>query len=230
MNQYDSIAQYYEELMGDKGDLPNQHLLDPILLDLLPKEKDRIVLDFGCGSGRWTKVLAAKYQSVKGIDKAQEMLQIAKRMRTADNITYTAADLENELPFPDESFDLEFANMVVHYVAGLEGMAKELYRVAKPGCMLMFSTHHPTFDLARYEFLSNATTRTEFTTTGSLKGKVSLERFYEPWEQLIAHFTTAGFHLRTQQDAIITAEFAKIYPRYQQYVGLPRFTVLQFTK
>jgi len=46
----------------------------------------------------------------------------------------------------------------------------------------------------------------------------------------IKHFTNAGFTLEAQKDAIIPADFIKIYPRYENYVGLPRFTVFKFKK
>ncbi len=147
MNQYDSIAAYYEALMGDAGDLPNHHLLNPILLEFLPQEKQLDALDVGCGSGRWTKVLAAKYNKVIGFDKSKEMLQIAKEKRSAHNIIYKHIDLEAVLPFEDTAFDLIFSNMVMHYLSDIQHAANELYRVAKSNGVLLFSTHHPEFDL-----------------------------------------------------------------------------------
>lgn len=52
MTQYNTIASYYEQLMGNTGDIPNNHLLNPVLSTLLPHKNVSKVLDAGCGTGR----------------------------------------------------------------------------------------------------------------------------------------------------------------------------------
>lgn len=229
MNQYDPIASIYENLMGDVGDLPNQYLLDPILLELLPPQANLSVLDVGCGSGRWTKILAQKYDMIIGIDNSSKMLQIAKDKRVKNNIIYQQSELEKPLSFAAKTFDLIFSNLVVHYVKNIHALAQELYRISKPGGILLVSTHHPAFYIARYPQLKKISTRTAFTAK-SLKGRVFLERFYEPLISFLSHFTDAGFLLQTQKDTVITQDFIKLYPRYKKFVGLPRFIVLKFKK
>src|SRR3990167_6925661 len=230
MNQYDLLASLYEKLMGDLGDLPNKYLLNPILLKHLPQDKNLYVLDAGCGSGRWTKVLAGRYDKVIGVDNSKELLKIAKNDRSAANISYSFSDLENPLPFEDNIFDLIFSNMVVHYLSNMTKIANEFYRILKSNGTLLFSTHHPKFDLARYKFLKQVNKRTKFVNKDSLKGKAAVTRYYEPIDLFIKHFIDAGFILISQEDRIITPEFEKIYPRYRDYVGLPRFTVFKFQK
>ncbi len=215
--------------MGDSGDLPNHYLLNPILSDMLRLVKQHQVLDLGCGSGRWTKILAQKYDQITGIDNSLNMLKIAQEKRSAPNIVYKKVNVEELLPFADESFNFIFSNMVMHYLADIETIAKELYRILKPNCLLLFSTQHPRFDIARYNSLKDIPNRFKFQTR-FLKGKVILTRFYEPLSLFITHFTKAGFILEAQKEAVITAEFAKIYPKYGKYIGYPRFVVFKFSK
>lgn len=229
MSQFDAFASYYEILMGDNGDLPNHYLLDPLLLPLFPKEYRLFVLDAGCGSGRWTKVLSTKYKKIIGIDISEGMLDIAKKKRSGKKIIYKQAELGKLLPFADSSFDFIFSNMVMHYVGNIKKTARELYRVLKSGSSLLFSTQHETFDLARYDFLQGVTKRIEFETK-SLKDKVILKRYFEPIVPFIKHFTDAGFIMEVQKEAIISQDFIKIYPKYEKHIGLPRFLVLKFKK
>ncbi len=229
MNQYDLVAAQYEKLMGDVGDLPNSHLLNPLLTSLLPHDSHLHVLDVGCGNGRWTILLAKKYHTVIGIDKSEEMLEITRKKRHAANINYKQLDIEYDLPFAENSFDFIFSNMVMHYVKYIAKTAKELIRILKPNGELLFSTQHPLFTIARYTSLKDIHVRTEFKSK-SLNGSAVLSRYHDPLDSFIAHFTNAGFILETQKDAIITEEFTKLYPSYANFIGLPRFVVLKFRK
>lgn len=229
MSQYNSFATYYESLMGDKGDLPNHHLLDTLTLPLLPKKSKLVVLDVGCGNGRWTKALSVKYRKIIGIDIAEGMLEIARNIRPGCNIIYKKMELGKKLFFESSSFDFIFSNMVMHYIADVDNAAGELYRVLKPGGSLLFTTQNETFDLLRYDFLRGIDKRIEFKTK-SLKGKVTLKRYFEPNARFIKHFTDAGLILKNQLEPIITKDFVKIYPKYKKYVGKPRFLILNFYK
>lgn len=51
--------------------------------------KPSVALDFGCGVGRLTKVMATIAETVYGIDVAPAMLEIARQQAPA-NVTYTA--------------------------------------------------------------------------------------------------------------------------------------------
>lgn len=165
-----------------------------------------------------------------GIDISEEMVALAKEKRQLDNISYQTTSLEQPLPFEADSFDLVFSNMVMHYIENLDQTAAELHRVLKSKGTLLFSTQNSTFDRARFDFLRETTERTKFATKDSLKGKVSLERYFEPNENLIQHFLDAGFVLEATHHTIIFDDFIEIYPRYKNYVGLPRFLVLKFRK
>lgn len=227
--QYDTLAPLYEKLMGDEGDLPNKYLLNPLLIERLPDNRALDVLEAGCGTGRWSAILAEKYQHVVALDKAHGMMKIALEKRSSPNISYVAADLEGPLPFKDNSFGFIFSNMVMHYVADIDKVAREFYRVMKHGSRLVFSTMHPQYDAAKDPSLRDKQTRTQYLTE-TLNGTATLTMFYERLDLFIFHFTNAGLTLIEEKDAIITPEFVNIYPRYKNYVGLARFAIFVFEK
>jgi SAM-dependent methyltransferase len=93
-------------------------------------------LDFGCGAGRLTRALAARFELVVGVDIAPAMLDLARR----DNPVAARCEfLLNPRPdlalFGDGEFDLVYSSVVLqHLPPGLiRGYLAELARVLRPG-------------------------------------------------------------------------------------------------
>lgn len=229
MTQYDPLALSYEELMGDKGDMPHQLLIDPLMFDLLPKDKNSNVLDVGCGNGYWAKILAQKYKNVVAIDSSKKLIKIATKKRSFANIEYRIVDIEEHLPFEDNSFNLIFSNMVLQYIKNIQNVVEELYRILNGKGSLLLSITHPTYELLKESSLRKRTIRTKYSTV-TLGGKASLTMYYEPLNSFSQHFQNVGFSKVLQKDAIITEELAKHYPRYKGQVGIPRAVIFLFSK
>jgi len=125
-NLYDDVWANFDQPMVEEA---FQLLLTRILRNNLPIDlfKDKVVLDMGCGSGRYSiaiKRLGAK--KVIGID-----LGDGKKIKY-EGVEYLKASAL-ELPFPDNHFDFVFSNGVLHHtIDPLKGI-KEIYRVLKPG-------------------------------------------------------------------------------------------------
>jgi arabinofuranan 3-O-arabinosyltransferase len=97
-------------------------------------------LDFGCGAGRLTRALAARFELVVGVDIAPAMLDLARR----DNPVATRCEfLLNPRPdlalFGDGEFDLVYSSVVLqHLPPGLiRGYLAEFARVLRPGGSLV---------------------------------------------------------------------------------------------
>ncbi|MGB6163158.1 MAG: class I SAM-dependent methyltransferase [Pseudonocardiaceae bacterium] len=69
----------------------------------------RRALDVGCGTGRYTVMLADRYDDVVGIDVAPTMIEIAERDRLRPNIRYQTRDVLSLRPEHDGRFDLVLA-------------------------------------------------------------------------------------------------------------------------
>jgi len=98
--------------------------------------KNKVLLDLGSGSGRYTIALAllSEAKKVYGVDLGEESIkrgkEIAKKAGVS-NIEFKVADVL-KLPFEDNFFDFIFCNGVLHHTDDMEKGIKELFRVLKP--------------------------------------------------------------------------------------------------
>lgn len=89
-------------------------------------------LDFGCGLGRMTRALAARYDQVIGIDVSDEMVSRANRLRISEATKYIHV-LETPWPIDDDAVDLAFSTIVVQHIPGPHNarVVDELFRVSR---------------------------------------------------------------------------------------------------
>lgn len=85
--------------------------------------KDSTLLDVGCGNGFFTYYFA-KICQVTGLDFSKKMLEINPHHKLVHG------DAEN-LPFPDESFDITFCSNLLHHLENPERTMQEMKRVAR---------------------------------------------------------------------------------------------------
>ncbi len=77
---------------------------------------------------------------VTGIDVSKIMIDVARK--AVPSAKFYVADMQ-KLPFKDNSFDLIFYGLSVHYVKDLNKVFKEAYRTLRRGGRMIVSTHHP---------------------------------------------------------------------------------------
>ncbi len=94
------------------------------------------VLDAGCGTGYFSRCWRTVGKKVSALDLAEGMLLYARHQDSADQ--YVMGDIE-QLPLPDGSVDICFSNLVVQWCR-LNVVLAELYRVTRPGGIILFST------------------------------------------------------------------------------------------
>ncbi len=96
------------------------------------------VLDYGCGHGMASVVLARSGANVTAFDLSPGYIAEARERARANgvNVTCTVADGE-ELPFPDASFDAVWGNAILHHL-DLTLAGRELCRVLKPDGVAVF--------------------------------------------------------------------------------------------
>jgi SAM-dependent methyltransferase len=119
----------------------------PVLRELLPAPGAR-TLDFGCGEGRVSRLLASLGHRVTGIDASPAMVALARGH--ADPAPALLAD-GTALPFPDQAFDLVVAYMCLHDVDDLAGATAEIGRVLSRGGRLCAAIVHPLNSAGRFE-------------------------------------------------------------------------------
>jgi SAM-dependent methyltransferase len=100
-----------------------------LLADLLAPRKGETLLDVGCGTGWFTRRLAAAGLAATGVDVDREALAFA-RSRPGAPVRYLEGDARR-LPFPDASFDLVVSVTALCFVDDWREALAEVARVAR---------------------------------------------------------------------------------------------------
>jgi SAM-dependent methyltransferase len=89
-------------------------------------------LDVGCGPGALTAVLADRLgpTAVAAVDPSESFVSAARERLPDVDIQPAPAEA---LPFPDDTFDLALAQLVVPFMAKPEAGLSEMARVTRPG-------------------------------------------------------------------------------------------------
>ncbi len=103
---------------------------------ILPETKNLDVLDFGCGTGRFSKLLSEKARRVIGFDITPKMIRTAQKENNSSNIAYGIID-GISLPLKNASVDFIFSVWVLQYAAREQTtyrkIIEEFKRVLRPG-------------------------------------------------------------------------------------------------
>ena len=96
------------------------------------------LLDLGCGDGDFTLKVAGKIGTgiVFGLEGGKEYAAAAEKK----GITCSQADLDANLPFEDNSFDVVCANQIIEHLSNTDGFLREIRRVLKPGGYAVIAT------------------------------------------------------------------------------------------
>jgi SAM-dependent methyltransferase len=98
------------------------------------------VIDFGCGSGANTALLAHRGAHVWAIDISEDLLRLGQRRLAVSGrpgeATFIAGSA-HDLPFPDNSIDVVFGIAILHHL-DLDLVSREVRRVLKPGGRAIF--------------------------------------------------------------------------------------------
>jgi len=111
---------------------------------LLGLTSHAVVLEIGCGSGRYALQIAESVGcrifgvdvNGSGIDNAN---QLAKQRSLAGQASFELCDASKKLPFDDATFDAMFSNDVLCHIPGRLAVLREIFRVLKPGARILFS-------------------------------------------------------------------------------------------
>ena len=100
----------------------------------------KTILDFGCGSGENSLLLARRGAHVIGVDISTALLSLASRRLALNGVGDSAQFVvgsAHDLPLRDGSVDAVLGIAILHHV-DLEAAAREIRRVLKPGGRAIF--------------------------------------------------------------------------------------------
>jgi len=89
-------------------------------------------LDVGCGTGRWSVLVAPRVQHLHLLDPSAEALNVAKQnLRGMNNVSYHLQSVAT-IPLPSQSLDFAFSLGVLHHVPDTEAAIAAIADKLKP--------------------------------------------------------------------------------------------------
>jgi SAM-dependent methyltransferase len=110
------------------------------ILGLVEQKPHPRLCDLGCDDGVWTMELAraARAEQIHGVELVRDRAALAH----ARGVTVAIADLNRQLPYSDEIFDIVHANQVIEHVSDLDGFLTEIHRILRPAGVSVISTEN----------------------------------------------------------------------------------------
>lgn len=139
------MKSFYERYWGKTDSLNDYSYKVKLVKNLVPKESNLEVLDFGCGKGVFVKDLLSINSSLKvtGVDISKTAISYARKKMPKTKF-YLITEGE-KLPFKDKSFDFIFVLDVLLHVYDTELVFNELFRVLKPKGKLLITVPYYGF-------------------------------------------------------------------------------------
>ena len=110
----------------------------PALEKMMPDVENMEILDLGCGYG-WHCIYFCQKKAARviGVDLSEKMLETARKRAQGLDISYRRCAME-DVDFPDNSFDMVFSSLALHYVEDFARLAEKVKRMLKPGGIFCF--------------------------------------------------------------------------------------------
>jgi SAM-dependent methyltransferase len=242
---YNKLAEHYHYWRTEKnpkGWHYNELLEMPATLKLLGNVKGKKILDFGCGTGIYAKLLTKKGAKVKGFDISKEMIKVAKKENPKLDLKVGSG---YKIPF-NEKFDIVLSSLVVHYLDDWDKMFKQVNRVLKKGGYFIFSTGNPVSEIVkkvkvgkkRYKVLGiadyfkkkkiNAVWKVN---DGIRKFDIKVSVYHKTYEEIIKTIVKNGFEISDYKDTFPLKKAKKLFPKEYEYTSkIPFFSVWKVRK
>ena len=211
----------------------------PALFSLAPNLEGKRVLDLGCGFGencRTFKEMGASY--VLGVDLSKKMLEVA--VRENPSLNFACGDM-SDLTFIEETFDVVFSSLAVHYIENFDLLVKSIYGLLAPGGFFLFSQEHP---LTTAPMAGASWTKDEYgkdlhynLTDYSRSGKRTtawivdgVEKYHRTLSEIVNALVFAGFSIKTMMETVPPKEMCEMNPKWERCWHKPNFLLIKAQK
>lgn len=170
--------------------------------------KNKVILEAGCGAGRFTEILLAEGATVVSVDLSDAVEANQENFPINDKHLIAQADIGN-LPFPPKSFDIVLCLGVVQHTPNSVKTISDLYKHVKEGGSLVID--HYALTLARYTKIAPILRQyLKRLPPGKAFGKIeTLVNIFLPW------------HKRFKKNRLANTLLNRISPLNSYYHKLP---------
>jgi len=230
---YNRIAKRYHELLADR--FFNAYIEVPATSSLLENVKNKKVLDLGCGTGIYIKILKRRKAKVWGIDLSPKMIEIAKS--EIKDVNFKIGSVY-KLPYESNFFDIVVAGLVIEHFKNLDKAFREVYRVLKKNGIFIFSFSHPVVNVSESiegkpkiyrkfgDYFKEGKKYSRWPTF-----KVKMPYYHRTFQTLIRTIIRNKFIIEDYIDAKAIRQSKKLYPSlYKTYSKIPYFSVFKVRK
>jgi len=247
---YDAAAVAYDAHVSDPTDSPlHAYYEKPAMRAELPDLTDLSVLSVGCGSGadaQWLKENGAR--SVSGVDISAGLIGIAREKYP--DVDFRVMDMAH-LNFDDETFDLAYSSLAIHYLPDWGPPLREARRVLKPKGQFIFSCNHPVE--SSLEYSSNERTRGAYLgrtimqdteerhihgdylaaeqqgvrkMVGTVATDYTVHNYHRPFSKMIENILDSGFSIKKLVEPLPQEEMKNDnLEHYKQVLKIPKFAI-----
>ena len=125
-NEWEHFNRFSDEEITQLG---NEYfdIVTPQMVD-----KDTVMGDFGCGSGRFSKYWQPKVKQLVALDPSQAIFVADRLLGNAANVTLCQTTIDN-IPYPDNYFDFVMSIGVLHHIPDTQKAMLDCVKKIKPG-------------------------------------------------------------------------------------------------
>ena len=217
-----ATAQGYDRWAASYDDQdPSTWLDEPFLLQHLQAYPGCRILDLGCGTGRYLRLLAESTSWIVGVDLSCNMLARA-RARIADrtDIRLVQASVTS-LPFVQGCFDRVVSGLVIDHVASAAQLFTGIASVLAPQGRAVIAAVHP--DMQRM-------TGSDIEIAASDQDAIRIPGCLHEVEDLLTAARHAGLMLIVKDEPSITPAMVEHRPQWRRKLGCPALVLLMLAK
>lgn len=179
---------------------------------LFPDLSGKRVLDLGCGYG-WHCNYAVECgaEQVLGIDLSEKMIHAAKEKNVDHKITYQVCGVD-DYDYPMDFYDCVISNLVLHYIADIDTIFRNIYRTLGANGVFLLNIEHPVFTAGvNQDWIYDSDGKPQYWPVDNYfySGErvthflgQSVTKQHHTLSQILMGLINAGFHLEAVEEAV----------------------------